>query len=82
MALSPDGRRLCVASAGPSSNHRGGIITVIDTASHKAVDFIAVTQAPETLAVGPEGLLYVTHYHTNSNLRGRPGKTLCHCHRP
>ena len=66
MALGRDGRWLYVASAGRRSDHRGGTIAVIDTASHKTVDFIAVDEAPENLAVDPEGLLYVTHYHSNS----------------
>jgi DNA-binding beta-propeller fold protein YncE len=75
-ALSRDGRWLYVASAGRRSDHRGGTIAVIDTASHKTVDFIAVDEAPENLAVDPEGLLYVNHYHSNSICVVDPGT---HC---
>ena len=49
-----------------SSDGRGGTITVIDTASHRTVEMLAVDEAPETLAVDAEGLLYVTHYNANS----------------
>jgi YVTN family beta-propeller protein len=73
MALSPNGRRLYVASAVGSCNNRGGTIAVIETASHKTVDVVAVDDAPETLAVDPEGLLYVTHYQTNSVSMIDPG---------
>jgi DNA-binding beta-propeller fold protein YncE len=66
MALSPNGRRLYVASAGRSPHDRGGSIAVIDTAGYRTVGIIAVDEAPEALAVDVEGLLYVTHYHTNS----------------
>ena len=66
MALSPNGHKLFVASALPGSDGSGGTITVIDTASHRTVDVLAVDEAPETLAVDAEGLLYVTHYDTNS----------------
>ncbi len=66
MALSPNGRRLYVASAFRSCGDRAGTIAVIDTASHKIVDVVAVDDAPETLVVDAEGLLYVTHYQTNS----------------
>jgi DNA-binding beta-propeller fold protein YncE len=66
LALSRDGRRLYVASAGRSSENRGGTISVVDTSNHKTVDTIAMDAAPDTLAVDAEGLLYITHYHTNS----------------
>jgi YVTN family beta-propeller protein len=66
MALSPNGRRLYVASAARSCDGRGGTIAVIDTTSHKTVDVVAVDAAPETIAVDAEGMLYVTHYQTNS----------------
>jgi DNA-binding beta-propeller fold protein YncE len=66
MAVSPNGRRLYVASVVRGSDHRGGTIAVVDTASYKTVDIIAVDEAPESLAVDAEGLLYVTHYHTDS----------------
>ena len=65
MALSPNGRRLYVTSAGPAFDGRGGTITVIDTETHKTVDFVAIDQAPEAITVDGEGLLYVTHFHTN-----------------
>ena len=65
MALSPDGRRLYVASAG-GLDGRGGTIAVVDTTSHRSVNFIAVDEAPHSLAVDLQGFLYVTHYHTNS----------------
>jgi DNA-binding beta-propeller fold protein YncE len=73
MALSRDGNRLYVASADRSADHRGGTIAVIDTANHKTVDTIALDETPETLAVDAEGLLYVTHYHTNSISVVAPG---------
>jgi len=66
MALSRDGHRLYVASGGPGSDQHGGTVTVIDTTNRKTVDTIPVGEAPETLAVDAEGLLYVTHYHTDS----------------
>ena len=64
MVLSRDGQRLYVASGGTDSG--GGTVTVIDTTNHKTVDIIAVSEAPDTLAVDAEGLLYVTHYQTDS----------------
>lgn len=66
MALSPSGHRLFVASAVPRSEGSGGIIRVIDTASHRTVDMLAVDEAPDTLTVDAKGLVYVTHYNTNS----------------
>jgi YVTN family beta-propeller protein len=66
MALSPNGRRLYVASAGPTFDDRGGTITIIDTDTHKTVDFVAIDQAPEAITVDAEGLLYITHFHTDS----------------
>jgi YVTN family beta-propeller protein len=66
MALSPNGRRLYVASTGLDAGERGGSITVIDTASYRTVDVIAVDEAPESLTVDAEGLLCVTHHHSNS----------------
>lgn len=66
MALSPDGRWLYVASTPHGEEARGGTITVLDTAGHKAVDVIAVDKGPESITVDSEGLLYVTHFHTNS----------------
>jgi DNA-binding beta-propeller fold protein YncE len=66
MALSPNGRRLYVTSAGPVFDGRGGTITVIDTDTHTTIDFVAIDQAPEAITVDAEGLLYVTHFHTNS----------------
>ena len=45
MALSPSGHRLFVASAVPRSEGSGGIIRVIDTASHRTVDMLAVDEA-------------------------------------
>jgi YVTN family beta-propeller protein len=66
MALSHNGRRLYVASADRSSDDRGGTIAVIDTTNHQTVDMIAVDEAPENVAVSAEGLLYGTHYHSNS----------------
>jgi YVTN family beta-propeller protein len=66
MALSPGGRRLYVASAGHRRDDRAGTITVIDTATHKTVNFIAVDAAPDTITVDAEGLLYLTHFHSNS----------------
>jgi YVTN family beta-propeller protein len=76
LALSPNGRRLYVASAASSSDHRGGKIAVVDTASFKAIDFIAVDEIPETITVDAQGLLYVTHFHTNSISVVDPGT---HC---
>jgi DNA-binding beta-propeller fold protein YncE len=76
MAVSPNGRRLYVASAASSPDDRGGTIAVIDTASLKAVDVVAVDEAPETITVDAEGLLYVTHFHTNSVSVVDPGT---HC---
>jgi DNA-binding beta-propeller fold protein YncE len=66
LAVSPNGRRLYVASAASSPDDRGGTIAVIDTASFTTVDLVAVEEAPETVTVDAEGLLYVTHFHTNS----------------
>ena len=66
MAVSPNGRRLYVASVANRPRERGGTIAVIDTASFRAVDFVTVDEAPETITVDAEGLLYVTHFHTNS----------------
>ena len=76
MAVSPNGRRLYVASAGNKSDNRGGTIAVIDTASFKAVDSVAVDETPETLSIDAEGLLYITHFHTNSVSVVDPGT---HC---
>ncbi|WP_197516934.1 YncE family protein [Mycobacterium sp. E2699] len=75
MALSPDGRLLYAAS-GATDEARGGTITVIDTASYKAVDFIAVDEGPESITVDAEGLLYVTHFRINSVSVVDPGT---HC---
>jgi YVTN family beta-propeller protein len=66
MAVSPNGSRLYVATAVPSSDGRGGTITVIDTTSLRTIEMLAVDDAPESLAVDSEGLLYVTHYHADS----------------
>ncbi len=76
MAVSPNGRRLYVASAGSSSDGRGGSIAVIDTASYNAVGSVAVDHAPETITVDAEGILYVTHFHTKSITVVDPG-TYC-----
>ena len=66
MVLSRDGHRLYVASGGTDSDGHGGTVTVIDTTNRKTVDIIAVSEAPDTLAIDADGLLYVTHYHTDS----------------
>ncbi len=76
MAVSPNGRRLYVAAAANSSDDHGGTIAVIDTASFKAADFVRVDEAPETITVDAEGLLYVTHFHANSISVVDPGT---HC---
>lgn len=66
MAVSPNGRRLYVASAAGRTDERGGIITIIDTADYKTVDSVAIDEAPDTISADAEGLLYVTHFHANS----------------
>jgi DNA-binding beta-propeller fold protein YncE len=73
MALSPDGRRLYVSSAGTGSEHPGGTIAVIDTTLHTTVDFIPLHEPAETLTVDPDGLLYATHYHANCISMVEPG---------
>jgi YVTN family beta-propeller protein len=67
-AIRPDGARLFVASRpSPSFQDWRGSISVIDTATHKVVDKIAVELAPDTLEVSRDGTrLYATHYHKNS----------------
>jgi len=76
MALSPNGGRLYVASNAYGEEARGGTIAVIDTASYKAIDFIAIDEGPESITVDAEGLLYVTHFHVNSVSVVDPGT---HC---
>lgn len=76
MAISPNGRRLYVASAGRNPQGGGGSIAVIDTASFKSVDSISVGAAPDTVSVDAEGLLYVTHFRTNTVTVVDPGT---HC---
>jgi DNA-binding beta-propeller fold protein YncE len=50
-----------------SSLDRRGLITVIDTDTHRIVDKIAVELAPDTVTVSPDGAhLYATHYHNNA----------------
>ncbi|ORW91718.1 hypothetical protein AWB92_17760 [Mycobacterium sp. IEC1808] len=66
MAVSPNGRRLYVASSPYGEEARGGTIAVLDTASYQAVDVIAVDEAPESITVDADGILYVTHFHINS----------------
>ncbi|WP_068179635.1 YncE family protein [Mycobacterium sp. UM_CSW] len=76
MAVSPNGRRLYVASACLNPQGGAGSITVIDTASFKSVDSIAVGGAPDAVSIDAEGLLYVTHFHTNTVTVVDPGT---HC---
>jgi DNA-binding beta-propeller fold protein YncE len=73
MAMSPNGRRLYVASALRGTDDHGGTVAVIDTVSYETVDIIAVDKAPESLTVDADGLLYVTHYHTDSVSMIDPG---------
>jgi DNA-binding beta-propeller fold protein YncE len=77
MAVSPNGRRLYVASAVGDPDDRGGSIAVIDTTSFKSVDSIAVCESPDSISVDAEGLLYVTHFHTNSVSVVDPGTHCC-----
>ncbi|OBI17487.1 hypothetical protein A5712_23895 [Mycobacterium sp. E2327] len=77
MAVSPNGRRLYVASAGLNPDDGAGSITVIDTASFKSVDSIAVGAVPDAVSIDAEGRLYVTHFHTNSVSMVDPGTHCC-----
>jgi YVTN family beta-propeller protein len=68
MALSPDGRRLYVASGrGSSYLDSRGVISVIDTPTYSVVDKIAVELAPDSMTMSLNGTrLYATHYHKNA----------------
>ncbi|OBI69441.1 hypothetical protein A5706_10540 [Mycobacterium sp. E796] len=73
MATSPDGRHLYVASANHGDDGPDGSIAVIDTANYKAIGFLSVATAPESITVDANGLLYVTHFHTPSVTVVDPG---------
>ncbi|HEX3286190.1 MAG TPA: YncE family protein [Mycobacterium sp.] len=68
VTLSPDGRRIYVASR--STLFRldwRGVISVIDTRTFRVIDKIAVELAADTLTMSLSGTrLYATHYHKNS----------------
>ena len=68
LGASPDGSHLYVsARRSLSSLDWRGLITVIDTDTHRIVDKIAVELAPDTVTVSPDGAhLYATHYHNNA----------------
>jgi DNA-binding beta-propeller fold protein YncE len=68
LGASPDGSHLYVsARRSLSSLDWRGLITVIDTDTHRIVDKIAVELAPDTVTVSPDGaFLYATHYHNNA----------------
>ena len=69
LAISPDGSRLYAISCDRRTYYQypAGWLTIIDTASHAAVNAIAVDACPETATVSPDGAyLYITHYDTCS----------------
>jgi YVTN family beta-propeller protein len=69
LAISPDGSRLYAVSYDRRTYYQypAGWLTIIDTASHVAVETIAVGACPETLTASPDGgYLYITHYDTCS----------------
>ena len=69
LTLSPDGRRLYVASSKPRSarQHGSGSVAVVDTATFALIDVVAMQFAPDTTVVSPDGsTLYATHYHRNA----------------
>jgi YVTN family beta-propeller protein len=69
LAISPDGSRLYAVSYDRRTYYQypAGRLTIIDTASHAAVETIAVGACPETLTASPDGdYLYITHYDTCS----------------
>ena len=69
MDLSPDGSRLYVATSrrSPYTQYYPGLVSVIDTGTHTAVDNIAVSVSPTTLTVSPDGSrTFITHYDTNA----------------
>ena len=57
LAISPDGSRLYAVSYDPRTYYQypGGWLTIIDTASHAAVETIAVGACPETVTASPDG---------------------------
>jgi YVTN family beta-propeller protein len=69
LAISPDGSRLYAVSYDERTYYQypAGWLTIIDTASHAAVETIAVGACPETVTASPDGTyLYITHYDTCS----------------
>jgi YVTN family beta-propeller protein len=69
LTISPDGSRLYAVSYDRRTYYEypAGWLTIIDTASHAAVETIAVGACPETVTASPDGAyLYITHYETCS----------------
>jgi YVTN family beta-propeller protein len=69
LAISPDGSRLYAISCDRRTHYQypEGWLHIIDTASHAAINTIAVGACPETITVSPDGdYLYITHYDTCS----------------
>jgi YVTN family beta-propeller protein len=69
LALSPDGSRLYAVSYDQRAYYQypAGWLTIIDTASHAALEIIAIGACPETVTASPDGTyLYITHYDTCS----------------
>ncbi len=80
--VSPDGTRAYVANTGPDTGPGGSsVVSVVDTSTDKVIGSITVGQAPQVLAISPDGRLLYVSCHDGVVVIDAPGRRVRTAHR-